>query len=365
MTVDRFTSLDQLSAIRSRWLELYELDPHSNVFLSWDWVHACLASEKSPWMILGVRDGEQPYAAFLPLTFGRRSLLGRFFNRRLQLGPSRRADFTGMLGVPGEERRFIPALAREIEGMTWDSLALSNCADPRIESLVAEFSAKRFRLVGGVPTPCPYVKLPTTWEAYLATRGRATRFTVRKHLRRIERMNDYRLHFAPPSEAESAIEQLLLLHSRRWRQSVRKWRRLYGNFLRKCYASGRFAVCAMYQGATLVAVQGFFIEPEQRRIVAYMIAHNPAYNRYSPGTMLTCESIRHAIQIGYRSYSFSLGAQPYKMSLATDVSLITNTTLWRRSVRASARYRAGKALVAAKSLARRLLAPHRLARDSA
>lgn len=357
MFVDRFTSLDQLEALRLRWAELYQLDPNSNLFLSWDWLCACLACEKRPWTVLGVRPREGPYLAFLPLSFGRHPLLGSAFNRQLRLGPSPRADFTGMLGMPGEEERFIPVLAREIERLSWDSLTVTNCADRRVEALIAEFTPSRYRFVAADPTPCPFVDLPSTWDGYLASRGRATRATIRKHLRRIERLPDYQLHLALPSEAESAIENLLKLHSMRWKQSLRKWRRLFGDFLTRCYASGRFAVLSMHQGSTVMAAQGFFIEPAQRRIVAYMIAHNPTYARFSPGTMLTCASIRRAIESGYDTYSFSLGAQPYKMSLATDVAYITNAMLWRRSATASARYRSGQAIFAARNLARRLLSP--------
>jgi CelD/BcsL family acetyltransferase involved in cellulose biosynthesis len=361
MIVNRFTTLDQLDALRSRWAELYRLDPHSNLFLSWDWLYACLASEKRPWIILGVRRGEAPYLAFLPLSFARHPRLGSPFHRELRLGPGPRADFTGLLGLPGEEAHFIPALAREIELLPWDSLTLANCADGRVVSLVAEFSSSRYRFVAADSTPTPFVKLPSTWDSYLATRGPATRATLRKHLRRIERLPGYRLHFAQPSEAESAIEDLLRLHSARWKQSFQKWHRLFGEFFAKCYASGRFAVCAIYQGTTLVAAQGFFIDTPQRRIVAYMIAHNPEYSRFSPGTMLMCASIRHAIEHGYESYSFSLGAQPYKVSFATDVAYITNAKLWRRSVRASARFRGGQAIKAAKGFARKLLLPGRRA----
>ncbi len=361
MIVNRFTTLDQLETLRSRWAELYRLDPQSNLFLSWDWLYACLASEKKPWVILGVRRGEGPYLAFLPLSFARHARLGFAFHRELRLGPGPRADFTGMLGLPGDEDHFIPALAREIELLPWDSLTLANCADRRVVSLVAEFDSSRYRFVAADSTPCPFLKLPATWDSYLATRGPATRATLRKHLRRIERLPGYRLHFAPPSEAESAIEGLLRLHSARWKQSSQKWHRRFGEFFAKCYASGRFAVCAIYQGTTLVAAQGFFIDAAQRRVVAYMIAHNPQYSRYSPGTMLMCASIRRAIEHGYESYSFSLGAQPYKISFATDVAYITNAKLWRRSVRASARFRSGQALAAAKGFARRLLLPARRA----
>jgi CelD/BcsL family acetyltransferase involved in cellulose biosynthesis len=88
--------------------------------------------------------------------------------------------------------------------------------------------------------------------------------------------------------------------------------------------------------------------------VTYMIAHNPEYAQYSPGVMLTCESIRCAIEEGYHHYSLSLGDQGYKTSLATDVQFLTNAMLWRRSARAAAIDGGQRAFTATKSLARKV-----------
>jgi CelD/BcsL family acetyltransferase involved in cellulose biosynthesis len=354
MVVDRFSSFDQLEGIRSRWTELYENDPQANLFLSWEWLSACLTTERRSWMVLGVRDGEQPHLAFLPLSFGRFPKLGPALNRELSLGPSPRADFTGMVSTPEEAWRIIPALAREIERLPWDSFALTNCADPRVAALVGEFVPSRYRVALAEPTPCPYVRLPRTWEEYLDGRGRSTRRTIRSHLRRLESLPGYRLHFPPLEEADQAVEALLRLHSMRWKKDLRKWRRVFGELLKRCYASGRFQVCAMYQGENLMAAQGFFVDRNRGSIVAYMIAHNPVYAQYSPGMMLGCVSIRRAIEEGYACFSLSRGAQDYKMSLATDLDYLTNTTLSRKGVRIAALNAGKSGFAAAKRLARNL-----------
>jgi CelD/BcsL family acetyltransferase involved in cellulose biosynthesis len=299
---------------------------------------------------LGVREGDLPHIAFVPLSYTRSLLSGRV----LSLGPSPRSDFTGMLGVPGKERRFIPVLAQEIQRLPWDSLALNNCADRRVESLLGEFGPSSFRIVPGDPTGCPFVQLPATWDEYLRTRGSSTRRTLRSHLNRIHSLPGYRLHFASPSESREAIETLLRFHSLRWKRNLAKSRRALGDFLVRCAASGRFVVCGIHQGDKVIAMQGLFVEQRRRTIVAYMIAHNPEYAQYSPGVMLGCESLRRAIEDGYHHYSFSRGDQGYKMSLATDVQYLTNTMLWRRSIRAAAIEGGRRALSAAKSLARRV-----------
>lgn len=356
MIVDRFTRIEELASVRSRWAELYAADSAANFFVSWDWISGCIVSEASQWLVLAVRDGDGPYLAFLPLRFDRFPRVGPTVSRELYLGISERGDFTGMVGAPREEGRFIPAFAREIATLPWDMFALKNCADSRGAALVDQLTSNDFRAVTAEATACPFITLPATWDAYLTSRGSSTRRTIRTHLRRMETLPGYRLEFPGPNEAEEAIETLLRIHSQRWNEDVRVWRRRFGQLLLRCYAASRFGVAAMYQGQAVIAAQGFFIERERRTIVAYMIAHSPEYAKYSPGTMLSCASIRHAIEGGYELYNFSQGAQPYKVSLATDVEQMSNVTLWRRSLRVSAIDAGRRGVGAAKRLVRAVIA---------
>ena len=218
MLIDRFSTLDELISVKSRWAELYEKDGEASVFLSWDWITACFATERSSWIVLGVRGEGHPHVAFVPLSYTNSPLNGRV----LSLGPGARADFTGMLGVPGEEERFIPALAQELQRLPWDRLALNNASDPRAELLAAELGRRGLRIVSGDPTPCPHVELPATWEEYLSSRGRSTRRTLRSHLNRIQALPDYRLNFTLTHAPEGAVDNLLHFHSLRWKKSLAK-----------------------------------------------------------------------------------------------------------------------------------------------
>ena len=119
-----------------------------------------------------------------------------------------RADFTGMLGLSGEEARFVPALAREIERLRWDNFTLADYADPRIGELAAYFQRKGFRTAADEPTPSPYIALPDSWETYVNSRSQATRRTIRAKLRKIESLPGYRFGFATPEEADRAIDAL-------------------------------------------------------------------------------------------------------------------------------------------------------------
>ncbi|MBV9233231.1 MAG: GNAT family N-acetyltransferase [Candidatus Eremiobacteraeota bacterium] len=354
LVVDRFTSVDALDRVRSRWNDLYESDPTASIFLSWEWMIASVSIERNPWMVLGARDGDS-YVAFLPLRFGRFPSRGPAITRELSLGLSPRVDFAGMLGLEELDAGVLPALGREIERLEWDQLIFKNCADARIARLANDFVSGGYRLSIAEPTPCPYVQLPSSWEEYLATRGRSTRRTIRARIGKLKSLPGYRLHLACLEEAESAIDGLLRLRALRWKDGSGESQSVSRELLKRCYLSGRFQIFAMYHGDTLMAAQGFFTDRRRRAILGYMIAYDPDYARYSPGMMLACASIRCAIREGYERFSLSLGAQSYKVSLATNIEYLTNTIISRRNTRVAVADAGRRAGSCAKRIARRLL----------
>jgi CelD/BcsL family acetyltransferase involved in cellulose biosynthesis len=355
MIVDRFTNFDQLDSIQKRWGELYQLDPNANFFLSWDWLRASYATEGKPWTVLAVREGDGPYLAFLPLTCSRFPRFGPPLNRELCLAGSPRADYTGMLAVPDAPWDVIKTLAHAVEGLAWDNFTLNDYADPRIRAMISEFACDRYRVVPGETTTCPFVQLPATWEEYIGSRSYATRRTLRAKMRKIEGLPGFRLHVAQGRDADAEIETLLRVNSVRWNKNLRKRRRVFGELFARCYAAGCFNITVLYDGETVLAAQGSFVDPRNRRIFGYMMGYNAQYSRLSPGSVLVGLCIRRAIEQGYSRYDLARGDEGYKASLATDIDYTTHTTLTRKSIRVAAVNASRRGFFAAKGLARDLL----------
>lgn len=355
MVVDCLSQWSEFLAIRARWLELYAADPHANFFLSWEWMHACFATDKKPWLVLGVRSDDGPYVAFLPLNCGRFPAVGPAIGRELSLAGIPRSDYTGMLALPGEEQRVIPALARCIERLSWDNFALNDCADERVALLAREIASSCCAIAHLEPSPCPFIDLPSTWEGYLAGRSVATRRTLRARMRKLEALPGYRFRTVPPQEAEEAVELLLRINSLRWGKSLDRRRRIFGEVFRRCYAAGRFVVKTLHVGTTLIAAQGSFIEPDSRTLLGYMMGYDSNFSHLSPGTVLVALSIREAIEQGFARYDLSRGGEPYKRSLCTGLRYTAHAKLTRRGLRVAAINVGRSGLSAAKGVARALL----------
>jgi CelD/BcsL family acetyltransferase involved in cellulose biosynthesis len=355
IVVDRITDFKKLDAIERSWRRIYASDPYANLFLSWEWMRACFETQRKKWLVLGARKPGNGYLALLPLSVEGFPANGIALNRELSLAGNPRADFTGMLGVAGEEARFIPALAREIERLRWDNFTLADYSDPRIGDLVTHLQGNGYRVAAGEPTPSPYIELPESWEAYVDSRSQATRRTIRAKLRKVESLPGFRFEFAAAEEGDRAIDTLLRINSRRWNMSLRKRRKKFGGLFAQCFTAGRFIITSINVGGVVIASQGSFVDPDTGTIFGYMMGYDADYAKYSPGAMLVCCSIRYAIEHGYRRYDLSRGGEAFKSSLATGLAHTTHATLTRPGMRVAAVNAGRRSFLAVKGAARQLL----------
>ncbi|HEY1427962.1 MAG TPA: GNAT family N-acetyltransferase, partial [Candidatus Tumulicola sp.] len=330
-------------------------DERAHFFTSWEWLHACLMTDRNPWMILAVRDGDGPYLGFLPLGDGRFPTFGPPLNRELYLAGIPRADFTGILVATGEEERVLPALARFIETLPWDNFTLNDWPDERIAALIAEFPEIHYRAKTAEPSPCPLIALPDTWEEYMKTRTRHMRQTLKSKMRRTETQPGYSFEVAPPERAAAAIDQLLLLNSLRWKKSLNKRVRTFRELFVRLYATGNFVICSIKIGDAVIATQGSFVDPHTKTMLGYMMAYDASYSQLSPGSVVVGASVRWAIEQGFKFYDLSRGNETYKKSFATETRYSNHVTLTRRTLRVAAVNAGRSGFFTAKNIARNIL----------
>jgi CelD/BcsL family acetyltransferase involved in cellulose biosynthesis len=353
--VDEFATLEAFDALELRWREMYSSDARAHFFLSWEWMRACLATQTTPWLVLGARCPGGPYLGFLALNYGRFPAVGPALNRELSLAGMPRADYTGMIAVAGKEGAVVASLARHIESLSWDNFTLNDWADDRIGMLVDKLSAGPYTLAAQGTTPSPYITLPATWEAYVDGLSHATRRTIRAKLRKIESLPGFQLTWSPPAEPTEAISLLLDLNCSRWKKARSKRDRLFGELFRRCSTAGRFLVGTIHAEGKLLAAQGTFVEPNTKTLLGYMMGFDVGYARFSPGLMLVASSIRKGIENGFRRYDLARGGEKFKLSLSTNVDYTTHVTLTRRGLRTAAINAGRHGVFTAKGIARSML----------
>jgi CelD/BcsL family acetyltransferase involved in cellulose biosynthesis len=282
------------------------------------------------------------------------------------------SDHLGMIAERGREDAVADTIARGLaRGVfgSWDELVLRalDADDLASVALVPALARAGIGVEQELTGACPYIALPSSFEAYVASLSPSHRFLVRRSLRDFERWAEGtdELHVARTrAELEKGRRILESLHAERWRSEGHSG----------VFTSGRFSSfhdevmpALLEQGAldlSWLSVRGTPIA------AAYSIIWNGKVSFYQsgrsldvpkgirPGIVLHAKNIERAIRAGLREYDFLAGTSQYKLDLASDTRPIASL----RGARPSLRELARKAVDRAKSRLRRFGRPIALLR---
>jgi CelD/BcsL family acetyltransferase involved in cellulose biosynthesis len=202
----------------------------------------------------------------------------------------------------------------------WDALSLRGVelGDPTIDLLLEEL-AERDHIVHRQRGPsCWRLRLPKTWEKYLAMLSKCHR----KQLRRLDR-DYFRSGRAVvqwvhrPEEMNETLAILVDLHQRRWQRRGKPG----------CFASHRFLEFHRELASRLLPhgrlhmnrleLDGRPIAAEYHlaghgTVYAYQSGIDPESLVHQPGRLSNLAAIRRAIERGDESFDFLRGDEPYK-----------------------------------------------------
>ena len=156
-----------------------------------------------------------------------------------------------------------------------------------------------------------------SWSAYLLRRPGALRETIRRRLRRAEKVAGARFDlFTRPDEMDRAAEAFESVYRRSWKDAEP-----YPDFnvalIRATAAQGSLRLGVWSVGADSVAVQ-FWVVMAGRAIVL-KLAHDEAFKAHSPGTVLTALMLRHLLDEEHvRRIDFGRGDDAYKRDWAVE-----------------------------------------------
>jgi len=252
------------------------------------------------------------------------------------------ADYLGLIAEKGREAEvasaFADALVSNVAG-GWDELVLSSMnGDGVMPSLLsAALTARGLQVDVEEWSTAPYVPLPKTWDAYLASLHQTKRAQLRKSLRAFETWAG-----GPPvltrvsslSELAEGKRVLMALHRERWGSDgvfgSAKFRAFHDRVMPELHAKGALDLGWMSVRGEPVAA--FYNLRWNGKLHFYQSGRRldiPADVRV--GVTMHAYLIRSAIEAGMREYDFLAGASQYKMALA----LATRPLVKLRAVRPS------------------------------
>jgi len=155
------------------------------------------------------------------------------------------------------------------------------------------------------------------WAGYLAARPGALRETIRRRLRRAERMADAAFTvFAGPAGLAAGIASFESVYDRSWKDPE-PFPAFNAALMRATAAAGTLRLGVWSVGAQAVAAQVWVVE--HKRATVLKLAHDEAFKAHSPGTVLTALMLRRLLDDeGVREIDFGRGDDAYKRGWARD-----------------------------------------------
>ena len=344
--VDRISDLDSLGLIGPEWEAVHRADPVATVFTSLAWLRGRLSALADPWCVLAARpEASESVVALLPLRFLPSSPTARFpweaeqgssaagaEVRGLGMAGSPLADYTGFVCSADYEDMALAAFADYVQShLDWRYFEIHDAFDPRLDAFLGHFPESRFRVERYPTTPCPFLELSDSWEAYLGTRPRPRlRREIRHDLRAIELLPGLR-RTTVADDGELQISTLLELWQGRWGKLLEPQLAQYRSVFRSCLESGCLWLDILWDRDAPITGLLAFLDRGRRTFCFYITGFDKRYAALSPGTVIVAHAIREAICNGYQVFDFLRGDEAYKFALGAELRQTDNVTIFRKT----------------------------------
>jgi CelD/BcsL family acetyltransferase involved in cellulose biosynthesis len=155
------------------------------------------------------------------------------------------------------------------------------------------------------------------WSAYLQSRAGALRETIRRRLRRAEKLPDARFDlFIEPEQMETAASAFESVYARSWKEPE-PYPEFNVALMRAMARPGWLRLGVWSVGPVPVAVQLWVVR--DGNAIVLKLAHDEAFKAHSPGTVLTALMLRHLLDNEHVArIDFGRGDDAYKQGWAVE-----------------------------------------------
>jgi len=344
MKIDVIDNLDAFTKLKASWDAVYEADPESQIFLSWNWMWAWFRKIDSKWSVMAAKpDAKSAYVAFLPLQHRIEMKKDGTFYNELKMGGSEFADYTGFICDPSHQDEAAAAFADRLLEMSWMRLNFVNilASDKRFRLFMKAFerpklaveNVRRFNKKTKIDSNIyPFVKLPGDWETYCAEKlSTNTRQKAKRFLKRLDESGEFRVTHATKATIDRDIDILLKFWETKWAaQKGKTLRGILSNnrmMLKHSLEVGAAFLPVLWAGDRPLAAHGTLMDTSKRSMHFLIGGRDETYNSPPPGFMLHAYSLRWSIQNGFKIFDFLQGNEDYKYMFGAEERLVKCVTI--------------------------------------
>ncbi|MCJ8310157.1 MAG: GNAT family N-acetyltransferase [Rhizobiaceae bacterium] len=347
--VELVDSSDRFAELQQPWKALYTKDRESGFYLSWEWIAALFQDYAPQVRILAVRAHDGAYRAFFPIsTRTRWSRSTQKFQTVLEpAGRAALSELTGILCDPNHEAAVVPALARAIAALPWTRFSMRYEPTGRrskllLDALPAERFKGRFRayLINEDTVDnlnCPQVRLPADHDQWLAGLSANTRQKIRRFTRRHLDSGAWHITQVSDETLTRDLDITLDMWTQRWvaekgRSAARRTTSIYRHMFETAHRHGMLHLPILWSGDTPLVAHACIADTSRGHVHFVAAGRSLENDQPNSGLLLHSESIRWAIDAGFRLYDFGHGDEAYKISLGGKNKRLQYLFVERRSL---------------------------------
>jgi CelD/BcsL family acetyltransferase involved in cellulose biosynthesis len=309
MKIQTLPGLEALDA--GRWNTLLALSAQPSVFMTWQWQAAWLrAFGGRPLQLLSASDATESLVAVLPLHEAEPGLW------RI-VGGVDVSDYLDLIAAAGREEEVWEALLqhRAADRSVWHLRGI-RAESPTAERLPGLAPAHGLTAAVEREERCPVLRLPESWDAYLAMLSGKDRHELRRKMRKLEaELPDVRVRSVIGGPGwDEALGHFLHLH-RLSRTGKAKFmdetmERFFRDALGALAAEGWARL--WFLDSAGVPVAAFICTEYGSSVGLYNSGFDPVHARLAPGIVLLGHVVRDAIERRIPVFDFLRGEEPYK-----------------------------------------------------
>jgi CelD/BcsL family acetyltransferase involved in cellulose biosynthesis len=303
-----------VDSLLPEWGELFAADHRATPFQSPAWARAWWrwwADGARPWTLV-IRDAGQ-VIGLMPLVRRQTASL-----RVLRVLGEEPADYWDVLALPDRRPAIEKAMASELYRRCdeWDALIVKRLpADSATPGALAQSGLRTAELPA---TVCPGMKLPATWDDYLATLTPKARTNMRRRLRTLD-TGELHVRNVNVEDLPDALRRWQDIRIRQWSERDRElapahrsdaFREFLVDVMTALVPEGLALAWEFLHDGDVVGVYINFCD--ERTFYQYLGGFEPELRSLGIGRVATAYGIRTSIAAGRQYYDFTRGDEPYK-----------------------------------------------------
>jgi len=323
---EEITNVENLRQLGAVWNPLLSQSSSDNIFLTWEWVSNWwrVYGHDKELRVLVLKDKNEDIVAIAPLYVRRKKIFKSFsINevRFLGTGEDVSPDYLDLIIMKDREEEAINAFIKYISGKDgWDVLNLTDMLSTSLSYAILEKAASGNGLIveRSECATCPYIKIPSSWEDYMAGLSKNMRYNVKRRIHNLEKNFKARYFIWQDIEGlQNAMERLALLHNRRWEEkssnhsfSSKEYNTFHQTVAKEFALKGWLQLSCLELDSEIVGI--LYDYRYKNKIYYYQAGFDPSFYKYSVGLVLRAYVIQKAIEDGIEEIDLLKGGYDHK-----------------------------------------------------